>query len=60
MWSQVWAIECAPAVAAAKEAAERKRVADEEAAILAEATRRLAEEAKEQRILAMKAKLRAK
>jgi len=59
-WSRVWAIECAPAAAAAKEAAERKRVADEEAAILAEAKRRLAEEAKEQRILAMMAELRAK
>lgn len=59
-WSRVWAIECAPAVAAAKEAAERRRVAAEEAAILAEAKRRLAEETKEQRILAMMAELRAK
>jgi hypothetical protein len=59
-WKRVWAIECAPTVAAAKAAAERKRAADEEAAILAEAKRRLAEEAKEQRILAMMAKLRAK
>jgi hypothetical protein len=49
-WERVWALECAPAVAAAKEAAERKRVADDEAAILAEAKRRLAEETRERRI----------
>ena len=59
-WSRVWAIECAAAAVAAKEAAGRKRIADEEAAILAEARRRLAEEAKEQRILAKMAELRAK
>ena len=59
-WERVWAIECTAAAAAAKEAAELKRVAAEEAAILAEAKRRLAEEAKEQRILAMMAELRAK
>jgi hypothetical protein len=46
------------AEAAAKEVAERKRVADEEAAILAEAKRRLAEEAKEQQIQAAMAAMR--
>jgi hypothetical protein len=70
-WDRVWAIERTAAAVAAKEAAEHKRIADEEAAerkraddeeaaILAEAKRRLAEEAKEQRILAMMAELRAK
>ena len=48
----------AEAIAPAKEAAERKRVADEEAAILAEAKRRLAEETREQRIQAAMAAMR--
>jgi len=52
-WDRVWAIETAHEKVIAEEAAERKRTADEEAAILAEAKRRLdAEAAKEAAILA--------
>ena len=40
-WNRVWATECRHEKVAAEEAAERKRIADEEASILAEAKRRL-------------------